>query len=212
MLLGTPSTLTLILVFNVFGMIISSNYTEAYVVKDFEKKIQLKILPEYCAYMQLGSRSDSPSLKGERYKQLLGKSWDATHHYCWGMDKFYLAFESYSNKARYTNYISSAIQDFDYILERSDSSFILKPEILTKKGLALSFLGRNAESIHVLHSAIKIKPDYVYSYIQLSMLFLKKGAKNKAQKVLELGLEHSPSSPILKQALAKLHIKKKEKK
>ena len=205
MLLRTLFTLILILVFNVFGLIFSSNYIEAYEIENFEKKIQSKIIPEYCAYMQLGIRSGP---KGDMYKQILGKWWTATHHYCWGLDKIYLAHKYYDKRGFY---LQSAIHEFDYVLkyvENPNSTFILKPEILTKKAVALALLGRDDEAIRVFWSAINVKPDYVYSYIQLSKLFSKNGIKDQAQKVLEIGLENSPDSSLLKQALAQLHMEK----
>jgi tetratricopeptide (TPR) repeat protein len=201
--------LTLILVFVVFGIIFSSDYTEAYEVKDFERKIKLKILPEFCAYMQRGTRAGSPN--GDRYKEYLGEGWRHTHHYCWGLDKMLLAFLNATVENQYRFYLSDAIEEFNYVLKRVSDHFILKPEILSKKGVALSLLGKDNEATHAFLSAIHQKPDFVFPYIQLSKLYVKNGEIEEARKVLDRALEHSPNSPLLKQALAKLHRETKKK-
>ena len=69
MLLRARFKLILIFVFTVFGMIFSPNYSysDNWEIKDFERKIKLKILPEYCAYMQVGPRAGSPN--ADRYKE-----------------------------------------------------------------------------------------------------------------------------------------------
>ena len=194
--------LTLILVLSVFGLMFSSNNTEAYQVEDFERKIKLKILPEYCAYMQAGPRAGSPN--GDRYKEYLGEGWHHTHHYCWGLDKMLLAILNVSVENQYRSYLSSAIEEFNYVLKRVSNHFILKPEILSRKGMALSLLEKDNEATHAFLSAIHLKPDYVFPYIQLSKLYSKNGEIEEARKVLDRALEHSPNSPLLKQALAKL--------
>jgi tetratricopeptide (TPR) repeat protein len=206
MLLRAAVTLTLILVFIVFGIIFWSDYTEAHEVKDFERKIKLKVLPEYCAYMQAGPRAGSP--KADRYKEYLGEGWIATHHYCYGLDKMLLALLNATVEIQYKHYLNSAIWEFDYVLDRVSNHFILKPEILSRKGMALSSLGRDAEAAHAFWSAMNLKPDYVYPYIQLSKLYSKKGEIDQVKRVLETGLKHSPNSPLLKEALSKLHMKK----
>jgi tetratricopeptide (TPR) repeat protein len=206
MLLRAHFKLILIFVFTVFGMIFSPNYSYSdWEVKDFEKKIMLKIIPKYCAYMQLAPRAGSRN--ADRYKEYLGEGWRHTHHYCWGLDKMHLALLNVSVESQYKHHLRNAISEFHYVLKRVSDHFILKPEILTRQGMAWSLLGRDAEATHAFLSAIQLKPDYVYSYIELSKLYSKNGKIEEARKVLNSALEHSPNSPRLKPALAKLEKK-----
>ena len=196
--------LLLVFGFTVFGMIFSANnaFSDNWEINDFERKIKLKILPEYCAYMQGGSRAGSPH--ADRYKEYLGEGWRHTHHYCWGLDKMLLATLNIADDHQYKYYLGSALTEFDYVLKRVSDSFILKPEVLSRRGMALSSLERDAEATHSFLSAIQLKPDYVFSYIELSKLYSKKGKMKQAREVLNRALKHSPNSPRLKEALAKL--------
>ena len=156
--------------------------------------------------MQAGPRAGSPN--AARYREWIGKGWNATHHYCWGLDEMLIASLNISDENKYSYYLGNAIGDFNYVLKRVSDHFILKPEILSRKGMALSLLERNVEATSVFLSAINLKPDFVYPYIQLSKLYSKKGEIKKAQEILDRGLEHSPNSSLLKEALAELHKKK----
>jgi len=202
MLPRTNSNQILISVFIAIGILFFSDYSEAHKVEEFERKIKLKILPEYCAYLQAGPRAESPD--AARYKSYLGADWKHTHHYCWGLDKMLLASLNIPNKVEWRGYLASAVDDFNYVLKYTlGYHYILNPEILSRKGMALSLLGRDAEAANAFLSAIKLKPDYVFPYIQLSKLYSKNGEIEEARKVLDRALEHSPNSPLLKQALAK---------
>ena len=206
MLLRARFKFILIFAFTLLGMAFSPNYSYSdWEVKDFERKIKLKILPEYCVYMQAGPQAGSPN--ADRYKEYLGEGWLHTHHYCWGLDKMLQAFLNVTVESQYRHYLNSAISEFNYVLKRVPNDFVLKPEILSRKGMALSFLEKDNEASHAFLSAIKLKPDYVFPYIQLSKLYSKNGENEEAGKVLDRALKHSPNSPLLKQALANLEKK-----
>ena len=207
MLPKTIFKLTLIWFFLAFGMIFFSDYTEAHRVEDYDRKIKLKLIPEYCAYLQSGPRAGSPD--AARYRGYLGPDWKHTHHYCWGLDHMLLAFRSIRNKMKWRGYLATAVEDFNYVLKYTlGYPYILNHDILTRKGMALSMLGKDYEATHSFLSAINFKPDSVFPYIQLSTLYSKNGEIEKAQEILDRGLKHSPNSSLLKQALAKLQIEK----
>lgn len=75
--------------------------------------------------------------------------------------------------------------------------------------MALSLLEGDNEAAHAFLSAIHLKRDFVFPYIQLSKLYSKKREIEEAQKALDRGQENSPNSPQLKKALAKLHMREK---
>ena len=66
------------------------------------------------------------------------------HHYCWGLMKLNRALYLARTEQARSFYFRDAILEFDYVLERSPENFILRPEILTKKGQSLIRLGRGA--------------------------------------------------------------------
>jgi len=103
-----------------------------------------------------------------------------------------------------TFYLGSAIQEFDYVLDRTPESFILAPEILTKKGQALIRMGRGPIAVPILEKAIALKPDYWPPYVQLSEHYRASGQIGQAKEVLQKAIEQSPGTESLKQRLAEL--------
>ena len=72
---------------------------------------------------------------------VMGEPFHAMHHYCWGLMKLNRALYLARSEQARTFYFRDAILEFDYVLERSPENFILRPEILTKKGQCLIRLG-----------------------------------------------------------------------
>ena len=65
---------------------------------------------------------------------VMGEPFHAMHHYCWGLMKLNRALYLARSAQVSVFYFRDAILEFDYVLERSPENFILRPEILTKKG------------------------------------------------------------------------------
>jgi tetratricopeptide (TPR) repeat protein len=169
-------------------------------------------LPKYCIYTQ-SFRDSVPGGNDQAqidyWYSTLGKPFHAMHHYCWGLMKLnralYLARSDQVRKF----YFSSAIGEFDYVLEHSSDDFVLRPEILTKKGQCLIRLGRGPQAVEILEHAIELKPDYWPPYVQLSDYYKEAGQVAQAREVLEKALALAPGVETLKQRLAELSAPRK---
>jgi tetratricopeptide (TPR) repeat protein len=173
---------------------------------------EVSVLPRYCAYTQLfrdrvpgGNNPDEI----QRWYSMLGQTFNAMHHYCWGLMKTNRGvFLARSEQFRQF-YLTDAIADFDYVLDRAPPGFVLLPEILMKKGENLIRLGQDGNGNLQLQRAIALKPDYWPPYAVMSDYYKKKGDLKNAREVLEKGLLASPDAKALKERLANLDGEKK---
>jgi tetratricopeptide (TPR) repeat protein len=164
-------------------------------------------LPKYCLYTQsfrdaIPGGSNEPQIS--YWYSTLGEPFHAMHHYCWGLMKLNRALYLARSKQARDFYFGAAITEFDYVLERSPDNFVLRPEILTKKGQALIRLGRGPLAVPILERAIELKPDYWPPYVQLSDHYKASGQAAQARETLEKALAQSPGVETLKQKLAEL--------
>jgi tetratricopeptide (TPR) repeat protein len=139
----------------------------------------------------------------------MGETFNAMHHYCWGLMKLNRALYLARSAQARTFYFAEAISEFDYVLERSADDFVLRPEILTKKGQSLVRLGRGPLAVPILERAIELKPDYWPPYVQLSEYYKEVGQTAKAREVLQEAIALSPGVATLKQRLAELEAPRK---
>lgn len=164
-------------------------------------------LPRYCRYTQdfrSAVKGGDDQAKISYWYSTLGQPFHAMHHYCWGLMKLNRAlFLARTDQSR-TFYFGAAIAEFDYVLERSPDDFVLRPEMLTKKGQALIRLGRGPVAVPILEKAIELNPNYWPPYVQLSEHYKSSGQIGLARDTLQKALEQSPGVETLKQRLAEL--------
>ncbi len=168
---------------------------------------EVAMLPRYCAYTQL-FRNHVPGGNNpdeiQRWYSMLGQTFHAMHHYCWGLMKtnrgVILARDEQSRRF----YLTDSIVEFDYVIDRAPPDFVLLPEILMKKGENLIRLGRGASGMLQLLRAIELKPEYWPPYAVMSDYYKNAGDFKNAREVLEKGLSASPDAKALKERLANL--------
>ena len=171
-------------------------------------------MPRYCKYTQsyrqevIGGNDPTQIAK---YERLMGPSispnvpmFGHMHHYCNGVWKTNRASLISQGQGARTILLRSSIEEFDYVIARAPDTFILLPEILTKKGETLVQLGQGASARTTLSRAIELKPDYWPAYAALSEHYVKVGDVAKAREVLQKGLEVTPDEKALKRRLAEL--------
>ena len=168
---------------------------------------EVAALPPYCKHTQLFRDKvpggDNPA-QIERWSRMLGPTFLHLHHYCWGL--------MWTNRARFMvgerrllgSYLQNSIQEFDYVAERAPASFVLLPEILTKKGENLIRLEKGPLGALDLERAIGLKPDYWPPYAALSDYYREAGDLVRARQVLNDGLAKSPGAKPLRSRLAEL--------
>lgn len=138
----------------------------------------------------------------DQWARTMGESYKHYHHYCWGLLDMRRGAANVGNNQ---HYYSSAVDNFQYVIRNSTPDFPLLPEVYLRKGLALRFLARDAESAAEFLSALRIKPDYTPAYAALIELYQDLGDLESARATLETGLRNAPRSKILEQKRAELY-------
>ena len=144
----------------------------------------------------------------QRWEAQLGPTFHHLHHYCYGLMKtnrgVLLARDPRARQA----YLSDAVGEFDYVIERATPDFVLLPEVLTKKGENLMRLGKAPVAVFAFERAIEVRPDYWPPYAQLSDHYKAAGDINKAREILTSGLAQVPDAAALKRRLRELDDKR----
>lgn len=168
---------------------------------------EMAMLPRYCIHTNVIRQrvpgGDVPD-QVNRWRAIFGKTYEAMHHYCWGLMKTNRALLLTRARQHRAFYLDSSIAEFDYVIKNAPADFALLPEILTKKGENLIRLGRAQVGLQELARAIELKPDYWPPYVAMSDHFKDAGDRKKAREVLEKALSLSPASTTLQSRLAEL--------
>jgi len=157
-------------------------------------------LPEYCPHTQYGSSRDPEMVR--HYGTIYGeKAFHHMHHYCRALVAFFEGLQERDNETIRRSKYGEAVANFDYVLDRTEPEFILRPEILARKGAALIALDRGPEAVACFEEAIRIRPDYVPAYVSLGGYQLRAGDGEGARATYQSGLERVPDSEILQRKL-----------
>lgn len=175
-------------------------------LEDYDAR-EVALLPRYCMHTQVfrdrvpgGSNPDEI----RRWSAALGPAYNAMHHYCWGLMKTNRAVLLARNKQTRDYYLGSSITEFDYVLQRVQPDFALRPEILSKKGENLLKLGDAPAALAVLQEAAELKPDYWPPYAAMSDYFKSAGELKLAREWLDKGLQAAPDARPLRTRLQDL--------
>jgi len=162
-------------------------------------------LPAYCyARMMRNSPADWKYWTG-----VMGPMYEHIHHYCRGMILTNRAhMPTIAPQFRKSNLFWSA-SEFDYVIKQAPPTFVLLPEILTKKGENLIEYGQIARGVVALEQAMSIKPDYWPPYAAMSDYYKRLGDTKKAREWLDKALAVAPEAKSLKSRLAGLGEGKK---
>lgn len=175
---------------------------------------EVALLPHYCRYTKV-FRDMVPGGKNkaeiDRWYAVMGPSFNHVHHYCWGLMKTNRALLLARDTKTKRFYLKSSIDEFDYVLRNASPDFVLRPEILTKKGENLIGLGQGVQGVTQLESAIELKRDYWPPYADLSDYYESIGNVAKARELLEAALTFAPDAKPLTRRIAELDAKEKKK-
>lgn len=182
---------------------------------------QLAKMPEYCKYTQefrWHVRDGNNPVQIARWQRLMGPSsnvntpmFEHMHHYCSGVFLINRAAFAFRDDGDAATYLKKSINEFDYVIDRAPDTFVLLPEVLTKKGEALIRLARDRAGIGItglveqtLGRAIALKPDYWPAYATLSDFYASIGNKAKAREILDKGIAAAPGAKALTRRLSEL--------
>jgi tetratricopeptide (TPR) repeat protein len=168
---------------------------------------EVALLPAYCKHSEYFRQKVPGGFDAEplaRWRATIGPSFIHIHHYCFGLLKTNRALFLTKTEQFRTFYLASSLQEYDYVLDRVPDDFVLKPEILTKRGESYVLLGKGPVGVLDFERAIELNPTYWPPYAQTSDYYKSVGNIGKARAVLEKGLEQSPDAQALKRRLAEL--------
>jgi tetratricopeptide (TPR) repeat protein len=161
-------------------------------------------LPFYCEY-RISNKYRGREDVQEKMRKLFGQgNYIHLHHYCFGINFANKAEKELINSKSRHKFLALAVGQFDYVLGHWPDDFALKPEALWRKGKAYRLLGQIQDATATLIEALRIKPDYVQAWLELTECYIQTGNVNAGREVLAKGLAILPESSALKAKLATL--------
>lgn len=145
------------------------------------------MLPRYCEYVQGTAVGEARQAEYKRLMDLYGFPWSHMHHYCWALiDIARLERAAIARPQGWAN-ASRALNNIDYVLERCDSSFAPRAEVLASKAKLL-MRTRNLEAAAETAQALTTEfPSFADGYTILAEILLRSGQRDEAVKILEVG-------------------------
>lgn len=167
-------------------------------------RAELAALPEYCADSEAG---DNFQQFGPRYNYWVGRmgpNFGRIHHYCHGL--VLLQRARVARNAERTKLARRAVSEFNFMLINSNvpRSFILMPEMLTRRGDAAVVMEDWELAYQSYMDAWTLKPDYWPPYVAWANVLAKVGNKKEALITLRTGLSHSLNSEPLRNLYVQL--------
>jgi tetratricopeptide (TPR) repeat protein len=168
---------------------------------------EIALLPPYCPDTQSFGYGDAyfnTSPRAAYWIRLMdAKSFWALHHYCWGLIKMRRAEAIGIHPVIRQGMIRNAIADYDYVLIHGSPDFVLRPEILLRRGEALLRINDVGGALESFEGAVRQRPDYWPAYVRWAEFLISVKKPKDAQAFLERGLVHAPDSPQLHAAYKK---------
>lgn len=165
---------------------------------------ELALLPEYCRHTITFREKYGSKEAQDMWFQRLGESFRAMHHYCWGLVNLQEAGRASTSAPHRQHLYRSAISNIDYVLERSDESFILRPELLTRRGETQAKLHQLGQAEASFREAFRLRADYWPAYKGLAEVYLQQRKPNLARETLETGLSKVSEKRVLRRMLDEL--------
>lgn len=152
---------------------------------------EFPMLPPYCK-----AKLSTDPLDDKTYSGMIGPDWLHIHHYCFALN-FTNRFYKTSNPNDKKHYLSSSLNNHDYMLTHSTPDFWMRPEIHTEKAKQLKAAKRYAESLGEVKKALHINPEYVSAYVVLTDVYRDLNKKSDAISAVEQGLQFGPENKPL---------------
>lgn len=169
-----------------------------------EEKISIDerpFLPIWCNHVQ-GFESDPRTI--QFMNQIGEENWIHLHHYCYGLVQIFRSHRIGISLSERYSHLARAVDEISYVLRFASPTFAWRPELLTKRGLALLFMKKHHEASDDFKTAIKENANYWPPYGYLADLYLEQGKVDKAKSILKTGLEINPNAKGLKNRIATL--------
>lgn len=161
---------------------------------------EIAMLPAYCVDTMgfgYGDAYTNTSPKAAYWIGLMGKSFWAMHHHCFGLLKLRRGSSGLIPAPVRQGYLQSAIGEFEYVLRNSKPGFIMLPEVNLQLGNTHVLLKNYGAAQIAFDRAIKQKADFAPPYARWAEVLEQAGNKKSALAFLESGLRHAPTSTEL---------------
>ncbi len=170
---------------------------------------EIRLLPRFCLFTQhfrekLVGSADTAEI--EAWSARLGPTFVHLHHYCYGLMNANRGMHLAQSSSVRNFYLTGAVTEFDYVIERAAPDFVLLPEVITKKADMLLLLNKAPMAVLQFERAIELKQDYWPPYAHLSDHYKSIGNVKKARETLEAGLVHVPDAKGLLRRLSEVSV------
>ena len=155
-------------------------------------------LPAFCPDTFSFTRQwakDSPTPRQAYWQSLVGTTFWAMHHYCWGLIAAHRSMAPGVSPALREHLLYTAIRDLQYVINEAPPDWVLLPELYTRIGDYFERRGRYAEAMESQQKAMSLKADYWPPYAALISLQARLGKRTVAEQVLVEGLTRMPGQP-----------------
>lgn len=161
-----------------------------------------KLLPTACLYVE-----GAPRRLSEEARRLYAAddTWVHMHHYCWAIVQ---TFRTYNHKVSGQEarlYFIAAIENLNYVIERSRPGFPFRPDMFVRKANLLARQGSFIEAADAARQLIAEQPKLPEGYFALADVQIRAGRKDQARQTLAKGdevVEDKARFEILKKQLA----------
>jgi hypothetical protein len=168
---------------------------------------ELALLPPYCQDVQAirwGNASFNPSPRAGYWVSLMGQTFWALHHYCWGLIHVRRSEAPGLPPILRTGMLNTAINDYFYVINNGPRDFVLAPEIYLRIGEARLSLGQIGLAHDAFRIARELKPDYWPAYTRWIDHLVRTNQKPAAKDLAAEGLRVAPDSQELQDRFRKL--------
>lgn len=161
---------------------------------------EMTLIPAYCPDtmgFKYGDAYSNTSPKAHHWVSLMGRDFWHMHHYCWARINLNRATKSGVSPRAKKWLLENVRNDYRYVINNTQKSFIMLPEIYTRLGEVELLLGKPNKANEAFARARNQKPDYWPAYSHWAEYLLKNGQRQEALKVVTAGLAYSPDSKVL---------------
>lgn len=161
---------------------------------------EMKLLPRYCPDtmgFNYGDAYFNTSPRAGRWVALMGKGFWAMHHYCWAQINLHRALRSGVSAQFKRGTLEGVRSDYQFVIAHTTADFIMLPEIFSRLGEVELMLANPNAADKAFASARELKPDYWPAYSHWAEFLIRSGKRAEAKKLLQTGLEYSPTAKVL---------------
>lgn len=126
------------------------------------------------------------------------------HHYCSGLRFLDRAYAAMQNRKDMRYKAERAIGNFDYVLEHTEESYVMRGEVHVAKGRALKLVGKKSAAVAEFNKALRYELGAPDAYQAMADHYRETGNKAKALEMATEGLRHNPDSRGLKRRYTEL--------